>query len=62
MCGCSTVQVREGLVDSGSPVYQAVQSADKDPDVGDRGRRSGNMQSKSFRVLAHMTGTESGEL
>ncbi len=34
---------------------------EKDPDVDERGRRSTNMQSKSFRVLAHMTGTESGE-
>ncbi|XP_074501385.1 LIM domain-binding protein 3-like isoform X2 [Sebastes fasciatus] len=51
--------VKDGLVDS--PVYQAVQSAEKDQDLGEWGRRSGavNMQSKSFRVLAHMTGTES---
>ncbi|XP_042357536.1 LIM domain-binding protein 3-like isoform X3 [Plectropomus leopardus] len=53
--------VRDGLVDSASPVYQAVQSAERDPDLGEWGRRSAavNMQSKSFRVLAHMTGTES---
>ncbi|XP_076598810.1 LIM domain-binding protein 3-like isoform X2 [Chaetodon auriga] len=51
--------VKDRLVDSASPVYQAVQSADLDLDLGDRGRRSANMQSKSFRVLAHMTGTES---
>ncbi|XP_068590508.1 LIM domain-binding protein 3a [Cebidichthys violaceus] len=53
--------VKDGLVDSDSPVYQAVQSAEKDQDLGEWGRRSGavNMQSKSFRVLAHMTGTES---
>ncbi|XP_070771791.1 LIM domain-binding protein 3-like [Enoplosus armatus] len=54
-----TLPVKDRLVDSASPVYQAVQSADKDPDLGEWGRRSANMQSKSFRVLAHMTGTES---
>ncbi|KAM9847708.1 LIM domain-binding protein 3-like [Aulostomus maculatus] len=47
------------LVDSASPVYQAVQSAEKDPDLGEWGRRSVNMQSKSFQAVAHMTGTES---
>ncbi|KAM8859255.1 LIM domain-binding protein 3-like isoform 2-T4 [Spinachia spinachia] len=53
--------VKDGVVDSDSPVYQAVQSAEKDQDPGEWGRRSCavNMQSKSFRVLAHMTGTES---
>ncbi|XP_056291428.1 LIM domain-binding protein 3-like isoform X2 [Pseudoliparis swirei] len=61
--------VRGGVVDSDSPVYQAVQRAeqdqhqdqDRDRDQGEWGRRSGsvNTQSKSFRVLAHMTGTES---
>ncbi|XP_069394679.1 LIM domain-binding protein 3-like isoform X1 [Paralichthys olivaceus] len=50
---------KDHLVDSASPVYQAVQSAEKDPDLGEWGQRSVNMQSKSFRVLAHMTGTES---
>ncbi|XP_044070527.1 LIM domain-binding protein 3-like isoform X3 [Siniperca chuatsi] len=54
-----TLPVKDRLVDSSSPVYQAVQSAEKDPDLGEWGRRSANMQSKSFRVLAHMTGTES---
>ncbi|TKS85886.1 LIM domain-binding protein 3 [Collichthys lucidus] len=51
--------VKERLVDSASPVYQAVQSAEKDPDMYEWGRRSASMQSKTFRVLAHMTGTES---
>ncbi|XP_078017129.1 LIM domain-binding protein 3-like isoform X4 [Epinephelus lanceolatus] len=51
--------VKDGLVDSSSPVYQAVQSAEKDQDLGEWGRRNPavDMQSKSFRVLAHMTGT-----
>ncbi|KAL7384045.1 hypothetical protein ABVT39_023199 [Epinephelus coioides] len=52
--------VKDGLVDSSSPVYQAVQSAEKDQDLGEWGRRNPavDMQSKSFRVLAHMTGTD----
>ncbi|XP_044228111.1 LIM domain-binding protein 3-like isoform X5 [Thunnus albacares] len=53
----NTVPVKDGLVDS--PVYQAVQSAEKDQDPGEWGRRSANMQSKSFQALAHMTGTDS---
>ncbi|XP_035462380.2 LIM domain-binding protein 3-like isoform X5 [Scophthalmus maximus] len=56
-----SVPVKDRLVDSASPVYQAVQSAEKDPDVGEWGQRSANMQSKTFRVLAHVTGTESAE-
>uniref|UniRef100_A0A3B4WE42 PDZ domain-containing protein n=1 Tax=Seriola lalandi dorsalis TaxID=1841481 RepID=A0A3B4WE42_SERLL len=51
-----TVPVKD--VDRASMVYQAVQTAEKDLDLGEWGRRS-NMQSKSFRVLAHMTGTKS---
>lgn len=47
------------LVDSASLVYQAVQSTEKDPELSEWSRRSTNVQSKSFRVLAHMTGTES---
>ncbi|KAK5882779.1 hypothetical protein CesoFtcFv8_021329 [Champsocephalus esox] len=52
--------VKEALIDSDSPVYQAVQSAEKDQDVGGGGRRSttANMQSKTFKVLALVTGTE----
>lgn len=59
LCGCSTLPVKDHLVDHASSVYQAVQSAEKDPDLDEGGRRSSNMQSKSFRVLAHVTGTES---
>ncbi|KAM9345276.1 LIM domain-binding protein 3a isoform 2-T3 [Symphorus nematophorus] len=54
-----TLPIKDRHIDSSSPVYQAVQSAEKDPDLGEWGRRSTNIQSKSFRVLAHMTGTES---
>ncbi|XP_035847910.1 LIM domain-binding protein 3-like isoform X1 [Sander lucioperca] len=51
---------RNTLVDSASPVYQAVQSAEKDQDLSEWGRRSSaaNLQSKSFRVLAHATRTQ----
>lgn len=58
VCGCSIPPVRERLLDSASPVYQAVQNLDQD-------RRSGgstNMRSRSFQVLAHMTGTRKGEV
>ncbi|XP_061823713.1 LIM domain-binding protein 3-like isoform X1 [Nerophis lumbriciformis] len=51
--------VKERLVDSASPVYQAVQSAGKVQDEGEWGQRSSHVQSKSFQVLAHMTGTDS---
>nr|XP_020441858.1 LIM domain-binding protein 3-like isoform X2 [Monopterus albus] len=51
-----TLPGKDRLVDSASPVYQAVQIVEKDPD--EWARRGAAMQSKSFRVLAHMTGTE----
>ncbi|KAF1375372.1 hypothetical protein PFLUV_G00219200 [Perca fluviatilis] len=51
---------RDAPVDSASPVYQAVQSAEKDQDPSQWGRRSAaaNLQSKSFRALAHATRTQ----
>ncbi|KPP70985.1 hypothetical protein Z043_110143, partial [Scleropages formosus] len=52
----STLPVKDPLVDSASPVYKAViQSEDKDTDWN---RRAAQLQSKSFRILAHITGTE----
>ncbi|XP_030298662.1 LIM domain-binding protein 3-like isoform X2 [Sparus aurata] len=54
-----SVPVKEHLVDNASAVYRAVQSAETDPELGDRGRHSASMQSKSFQVLTHMTRTES---
>uniref|UniRef100_A0AAX7VX05 LIM domain binding 3a n=1 Tax=Astatotilapia calliptera TaxID=8154 RepID=A0AAX7VX05_ASTCA len=54
-----SVPVMDRLVDSASLVYQAVQSTEKDPELSEWSRRSTNVQSKSFQVLAHMTGTES---
>lgn len=55
VCGCSILPVRERLVDSASPVYQAVRNPEQD-------RQSTNMQSRTFQVLAHMTGTRTGEV
>ncbi|XP_075993978.1 LIM domain-binding protein 3-like [Genypterus blacodes] len=54
-----SLPVRDHQVDSSSPVYQAVQSSETDSDLSQWGRRSAKVQSKTFRVLAHMTGTES---
>ncbi|KAJ8416127.1 hypothetical protein AAFF_G00381490 [Aldrovandia affinis] len=51
--------VKDRLIDSASPVYQAViNTEEKDPDLSEWARRAANLQSKSFRVLAHITGTE----
>ncbi|MCJ8738729.1 hypothetical protein PDJAM_G00039030 [Pangasius djambal] len=51
--------VKDPLVDSASPVYQAViKSEDKENELSDWARRAANLQSKSFRILAHITGTE----
>ncbi|XP_077351775.1 LIM domain-binding protein 3-like isoform X2 [Festucalex cinctus] len=49
----------ERLVDSASPVYQAVQSADEgEDDDGEQGRhRQASTQSKTFQALAQMMGT-----
>ncbi|RXN09621.1 LIM domain-binding 3-like protein [Labeo rohita] len=44
---------------SASPVYQAVIKPDnKEMEMSDWARRAANLQSKSFRILAHITGTE----
>ncbi|KAK3529112.1 hypothetical protein QTP70_016539 [Hemibagrus guttatus] len=55
----NSVLVKDPLVDSASPVYQAViKSEDKENELSDWARRAANLQSKSFRILAHITGTE----
>ncbi|XP_060751932.1 LIM domain-binding protein 3b isoform X2 [Tachysurus vachellii] len=55
----SSLLVKDPLVDSASPVYQAViKSEDKENELSDWARRAANLQSKSFRILAHITGTE----
>ncbi|CAB1338123.1 unnamed protein product [Coregonus sp. 'balchen'] len=42
-----------------SPVYQAViQPHDRDEEMAEWARRAANLQSKSFKMLAHLTGTE----
>ncbi|XP_036428290.1 LIM domain-binding protein 3b [Colossoma macropomum] len=55
----ATLPIKDPLVDSASPVYQAViKSGDKENEISDWARRAANLQSKSFRILAHITGTE----
>ncbi|XP_062374422.1 LIM domain-binding protein 3b isoform X2 [Sardina pilchardus] len=55
----NTLPIKDPLVDSASPVYQAVIKPDeKDPELSEWARRAANLQSKSFRILAHLTGTE----
>ncbi|XP_066180300.1 LIM domain-binding protein 3 isoform X2 [Sylvia atricapilla] len=55
-----TLPLKDPHVDSASPVYQAVLKTQNKPedDSEDWSRRSANLQSKSFRILAQMTGTE----
>ncbi|XP_069652190.1 LIM domain-binding protein 3 isoform X2 [Haliaeetus albicilla] len=52
--------IKDPHIDSASPVYQAVLKTQNKPEdeTEDWGRRSANLQSKSFRILAQMTGTE----
>uniref|UniRef100_F7ELB3 LIM domain binding 3 n=2 Tax=Ornithorhynchus anatinus TaxID=9258 RepID=F7ELB3_ORNAN len=52
--------VKDLPVDSASPVYQAVIKNQNKPEgeTDDWARRSANLQSKSFRILAQLTGTE----
>ncbi|XP_072347453.1 LIM domain-binding protein 3a [Scyliorhinus torazame] len=60
----SNLHVKDALVDSASPVYQAVIRNTNQPhqthqqELDEWTRRAANLQSKSFRVLAQMTGTE----
>ncbi|XP_026858470.2 LIM domain-binding protein 3b isoform X1 [Electrophorus electricus] len=54
-----SLPVKDPLVDSASPVYQAViKTEDKENELSEWARRAANLQSKSFRILAHITGTE----
>ncbi|XP_076855847.1 LIM domain-binding protein 3b isoform X1 [Brachyhypopomus gauderio] len=54
-----SLPVKDPLVDSASPVYQAViKPQDKENELSEWARRAANLQSKSFRILAHITGTE----
>lgn len=59
---CSVLPVKEPVVDYASPVYQAViKPGESNPDMSDWARRAANLQSRSFRMLAHITGTEYSE-
>ncbi|XP_034426629.1 LIM domain-binding protein 3b isoform X2 [Hippoglossus hippoglossus] len=51
--------VKDPVVDCASPVYQAViRPGEMNQDMAEWARRAANLQSKSFRMLAHITGTE----
>ncbi|XP_056902491.1 LIM domain-binding protein 3b [Takifugu flavidus] len=50
--------VKDPVVDCASPVYQAVIRPGEPQDMSEWARRAANLQSKSFRILAHITGTE----
>lgn len=55
----SNLPVKERVIDSASPVYQAViPSETNELGPADWAIRAAQLQSKSFRVLAHITGTE----
>ncbi|XP_047668092.1 LIM domain-binding protein 3a [Tachysurus fulvidraco] len=53
-----SLPVKERVIDSASPVYQAVNSSGEVLEPAEWARRAAHMQSKSFRLLAHITGTE----
>ncbi|XP_013202261.1 LIM domain-binding protein 3 isoform X8 [Microtus ochrogaster] len=56
----ASLPVKDLAVDSASPVYQAVIKNQSKPEeeADEWARRSSNLQSRSFRILAQMTGTE----
>uniref|UniRef100_A0A8C6UZ60 LIM domain binding 3b n=1 Tax=Neogobius melanostomus TaxID=47308 RepID=A0A8C6UZ60_9GOBI len=55
----SALPIKDPVVDCASPVYQAVIRPEENPlDMSEWARRAANLQSKSFRILAHITGTE----
>ncbi|XP_076152473.1 LIM domain-binding protein 3b isoform X1 [Alosa pseudoharengus] len=55
----ASLPMKDPLVDSASPVYQAcIKPEDREPEMSEWARRAANLQSKSFRILAHLTGTE----
>ncbi|XP_042315111.1 LIM domain-binding protein 3 isoform X9 [Sceloporus undulatus] len=55
-----SLPVKDPHVDSASPVYQAVLKTQNksEEELDDWSRRSSHLQSRSFRILAQMTGTE----
>ncbi|XP_016313325.1 LIM domain-binding protein 3-like isoform X1 [Sinocyclocheilus anshuiensis] len=55
----SNLPVKDRVIDSASPVYQAVIPREiNELEPADWAKRAAQLQSKSFRVLAHITGTE----
>lgn len=50
--------IKDPVVDCASPVYQAVIMPGDIQTMSEWARRAANLQSKSFRMLAHITGTE----
>ncbi|TWW82303.1 LIM domain-binding protein 3 [Takifugu flavidus] len=57
-CRNGALPVKDPVVDCASPVYQAVIRPGEPQDMSEWARRAANLQSKSFRILAHITGTE----
>ncbi|KAM6951411.1 LIM domain-binding protein 3b [Aplochiton taeniatus] len=53
-----SLPLKDPVVDSASPVYQAVIKPQPEEEMCEWARRAANLQSKSFRILAHLTGTE----
>ncbi|XP_077093284.1 LIM domain-binding protein 3a isoform X8 [Siphateles boraxobius] len=55
----SNLPVKDHVIDSASPVYQAVIPSElNDLGPSEWTKRAAQLQSKSFRLLAHITGTE----
>ncbi|XDV50203.1 hypothetical protein PO909_019304, partial [Leuciscus waleckii] len=55
----SNLPVKDHVIDSASPVYQAViPNENNDLGPSEWTKRAAQLQSKSFRLLAHITGTE----
>lgn len=50
--------IKDSVVDCASPVYQAVIRPGENQTMAEWARRAATLQSKSFRMLAHITGTE----
>ncbi|XP_054454331.1 LIM domain-binding protein 3b [Anoplopoma fimbria] len=53
-----SLPIKDPVVDCASPVYQAVIRPGDAQSMSDWARRAATLQSKSFRMLAHITGTE----
>ncbi|TNN68417.1 PDZ and LIM domain protein 7 [Liparis tanakae] len=53
-----SLPIKDPVVDCASPVYQMVIRPGENQEMSDWARRAATLQSKSFRMLAHITGTE----